>query len=312
MLDNTHSPSQSALRRWSPIVAIVVLCAVGLITGWRGLTHRTSELSLADDPTWPLMFSLRAVGMMLSVWIGGWTLVAVAGRIIGHAATVNVALRVLPGFVSKVVRRSLVVGLTSALLLGNSALAAPSGSEGKSPVSASTPLAASPQPSYSGDVTNGQRWPTASPEERAMIDPDAPSLSVVAGTSVTASTKPDLVGTTSRPSSGVTSLPLTTIVQVTTNSGSTTSPTVGSTEAQLPRSRYARPMTPLKQYTVVGGDHFWSIAERTVLATSMHADESAVHRYWQQLIEHNRPRLKDPNNPDLLVVGSVLELPPVT
>jgi hypothetical protein len=37
----------------------------------------------------------------------------------------------------------------------------------------------------------------------------------------------------------------------------------------------------------------------------------ANHGYWQRLVDHNRDVLDDPDNPDLLFPGQVLELPPL-
>lgn len=55
-------------------------------------------------------------------------------------------------------------------------------------------------------------------------------------------------------------------------------------------------------WTVSRGDSFWAIAEALVPAPD-------VDRYWRALIEANRGRLADPDNPDLLFVGQELVLP---
>jgi hypothetical protein len=65
-----------------------------------------------------------------------------------------------------------------------------------------------------------------------------------------------------------------------------------------------------REVTVEVGDSFWRVAERVVAA---HGDtpptDAEVTRYWQRLIEHNRDRLTDPDEPDLLYPGQVLVLP---
>lgn len=64
---------------------------------------------------------------------------------------------------------------------------------------------------------------------------------------------------------------------------------------------------------VVGlGDSFWTIAEDVVSESAPGApvDERAVTRYWRQLIAANRSRLIDPANPDVLVPGQRLIVPP--
>jgi hypothetical protein len=60
------------------------------------------------------------------------------------------------------------------------------------------------------------------------------------------------------------------------------------------------------------GDSFWSIAEETLADASpgRRPDEAAVTRYWQLLVSANRDRLADPANPDLLLPGQALLVPP--
>ena len=59
-------------------------------------------------------------------------------------------------------------------------------------------------------------------------------------------------------------------------------------------------------WVVEAGDSFWSIAEDVVGS----GNERAVERYWRALIEANRARLADPENPDLLIPGQELLLVP--
>ena len=63
-------------------------------------------------------------------------------------------------------------------------------------------------------------------------------------------------------------------------------------------------------WTVAPGDNLWDIAEATVGSDSTGTDPSAVLRYWHHLIEANRSRLIDPGNPDLILPGQSLILPP--
>lgn len=66
-------------------------------------------------------------------------------------------------------------------------------------------------------------------------------------------------------------------------------------------------------HVVKPGDHFWNIAERTTtrrLGRAPTTDETAA--YWLGLVDTNRDRLTDPDDPDLLVVGQVIVLPPGT
>lgn len=63
---------------------------------------------------------------------------------------------------------------------------------------------------------------------------------------------------------------------------------------------------------VRAGESFWSIAEDEVLGSVDEATDADVIDYWRRLIGHNRSRLPDPTNPDLLWVGTALVLPPFT
>lgn len=63
-------------------------------------------------------------------------------------------------------------------------------------------------------------------------------------------------------------------------------------------------------WTVRSGDHLWHIAEQ-VMATHLGRtpDDAEVTPYWRRLVDHNRPRLPDPRNPDLVLPGLAIELP---
>ena len=64
-------------------------------------------------------------------------------------------------------------------------------------------------------------------------------------------------------------------------------------------------------WVVEPGDSFWSIAaDVTTGPDGSPADERTVTRYWHALIEANRSHLADPRNPDLLVPGQHLTVPP--
>lgn len=62
--------------------------------------------------------------------------------------------------------------------------------------------------------------------------------------------------------------------------------------------------------TVQPGDHFWGIAEQALSdAWGRQPTDAELAPYWRRLIEHNRHRLADPTNPDLLFPGQVVALP---
>jgi nucleoid-associated protein YgaU len=83
------------------------------------------------------------------------------------------------------------------------------------------------------------------------------------------------------------------------------------TPGDAPRTATTPSIIAVRSRTVKAGESFWSIAENEVL---VHVDEATDHdiaAYWRLLIEANRDRLPDRNNPDLLWVGTQLQLPPL-
>jgi hypothetical protein len=74
----------------------------------------------------------------------------------------------------------------------------------------------------------------------------------------------------------------------------------------------AAPAAPaLEPWLVQPGDHLWSIAESHLGdALGRIPTDAEIAPYWRRLIEHNRLRLADPDEPDLIFPGQVFELPP--
>lgn len=93
------------------------------------------------------------------------------------------------------------------------------------------------------------------------------------------------------------------------------SPTTGSPTAG-PELRIPAPIPnqpdSLSTWTTEAGDHLWAIAESTVADHGVLVESHTVESYWLELIEHNRSRLLDQHNPDLIVPGQVFHLPPVS
>lgn len=65
------------------------------------------------------------------------------------------------------------------------------------------------------------------------------------------------------------------------------------------------------ELTVEIGDSFWSIAaDELAQQRGAPPSDRQIVPYWRRLIEHNRPLLVDPDNPDLIYPGQVVSLPP--
>ena len=65
---------------------------------------------------------------------------------------------------------------------------------------------------------------------------------------------------------------------------------------------------------VMNGDSIWSIAEETLEDVWGRSDltEEQIADYWRILIDANEDRLVDPGNPDLILPGQELVLPPTS
>lgn len=63
-------------------------------------------------------------------------------------------------------------------------------------------------------------------------------------------------------------------------------------------------------WTVRPGDHFWRVAEEVLTsALGRSPRDRETTAYWWQMVEANRSRLADPDDPDLLFPGQVIEVP---
>lgn len=88
---------------------------------------------------------------------------------------------------------------------------------------------------------------------------------------------------------------------------------IPSTEATpVPETDQSPSPSSTHRYVVQPGDHLWSIAERAVTLDGTTAEAAVVARYWRALIDANRDRLVDPADPDLILPGQELELPPLS
>lgn len=67
-------------------------------------------------------------------------------------------------------------------------------------------------------------------------------------------------------------------------------------------------------WTVESGDSFWTIAEETLSDVWGRSDltEEEIADYWRVLIDANEDRLIDAGNPDLILPGQELVLPPTS
>lgn len=97
----------------------------------------------------------------------------------------------------------------------------------------------------------------------------------------------------------------------TTTAVPTTTTTMPAT-ASAPALVVPEPVIESSTWVVQPGDHFWSIAERTLARVwGRPPTEAEVAPYWRDVIERNRDRLADRDNADLIFPGQSFALPDV-
>jgi len=293
----TPEPTPKPTTAGAQLTAILMVALVCAMVLWRSGAGSRS-LSLAD-PAQFVTSCLRIAGLVMAVWLGSVTALAVALRLVGARLASQMVERLLPSMIRRLVHLSCGVTIVGVLMGG------PTSASVRYPGATSTTQVRNH--AVAGDPTNGQRWPEMNPVP-ASSSPIRVPLSV--------------------PSAGVPSIPTairkpvatpapTTVAVAATVPSADTIPTsavmsgaqLGGSSAAVQESSRWKPSTAAHHWTVERGDHFWNIADRVVTAAAPGATEHHIAQYWLALIEINRSRLDDPHNPDLLRIGTHLLIP---
>lgn len=167
-------------------------------------------------------------------------------------------------------------------------------------LNAATDPASAPEAAPSGTPTG---HPSGTPTMRAQVSPGGqpgrqgqqsqlPGLLGLGATATPSAQAPD---PSTQPAA---SLPV-------TASSATGAPTTGTPETGTPGS--AQQTVP---YTVIRGDNFWRISEQVLrMRLGSQPSASQIAQYSAQLISNNLEALTDPENPGLILVGQVFQLP---
>ena len=68
---------------------------------------------------------------------------------------------------------------------------------------------------------------------------------------------------------------------------------------------------PAATHTIAPGEHLWAVAEQALArAWGRPPTDAEIVPYWRAVIEENRHRLADADNPDLVFPGQVMTVPP--
>lgn len=301
---------------------------------------------LQARPEGPVLLLLRALLLLLALWIGGGTLLAVALKTMGlHRAATHV-VRHLPALIRPTIGRALGIAIATSLLFQATAGAATIRGGGSSVTTASSSQTANSNPANNSPVetvpvivngSGGQRWPILPKREPTAADADDTPVLRVVGTA------PLVIGKPSFPAPTI-AVPGT-LASTTTTSTSTAPTTAPTTAATIPPTSTPAPplrsanlpavsevitvqpasqqpairqpairqpairQPAIRQHRVVAGDHFWSIAEAELTRLGRPTTDTHIARYSELVVAQNRSRLIDPNNADLLTIGMIIDLP---
>jgi hypothetical protein len=166
----------------------------------------------------------------------------------------------------------------------------------RAPLATETADSVSPAPVI-GDPTSGQQWPDIRDVIANSTNVATPRASAQATAQATAPTPTQAPTPASR-----------------TNAARTTA--TASTAAESPSLATPGPKTAVahapvavkREHQVRPGESFWSIAEAEVMRTTGNPTEQQVNAYCSELIRANRSKLPDPSNPDVILVGTVIEV----
>lgn len=245
------------------------------VTSLDEMSRWTADTPPADMAVAVLrLATLAAVAYLLAV-----TALALVARVLHARRLAVLTARASPAIVRRIVSGGSGIGLALGVVVG----ALPSSD--LVPTPDRTTVAAAPSPSAEATMTRldgGRNAPPGGEATMTRLDPAPPPADPTPGA------RPAGFGTDPSPATGDTT---------------PSAPTVPTQPAQ--------PAVDPSTWIVEPGDSFWSIAEEVMTpADGSRPDERDVVPYWRQLVEANRAQLVDPGNPDLLLPGQRLAVPP--
>lgn len=317
------------MRRWIPVTALWSAGVMAHRALWLsgGRLHRPTGATLGDLDVWyrtvdpgevPVVVAWAA-GVAISAWLAAALALQLLAAVPGGGCLRPLADLVSPRSLQRLGRSLAGLSLTAGLAAGPSGIALASAPIEPPPVADSSPAdphapgtatmsrldqveAASTVPTVVAPSTSSVPATPTSVDSAAVGRPaaDDPLLSRPAGPAGVADADPDTAPAPSTDASGA--------------AGSTGAPSLPpappavavSGQPSAPSSEHV----PSETVVVEPGMSFWSIAAEALADAGHPSDDASVGRYWRRLIDANRGRLVVPDNPDLLLPGQVLLLPP--
>jgi nucleoid-associated protein YgaU len=313
--------STARLGLWA--AALVATLRVLAATGGGSLavpvaSARDLRAWVAGTPPPDMAIALLRLGALgLTGYLLAITVLAVAARVLrldGLAAAVE---RISPAVVRRLVSGGSGIGLALGVVAG----VLPGFEPGSRPAG---PAVAAAAPSVDGPSATLTRLPTAEATMTWLATtPGVPGPAATPAEPEASPAAPTTEATMTRLDDA--SPPAATMTRVGPDAPPGPPPPGASPAGHDPASRtQARPASPATalpapglpaidptRWVVEPGDSLWAIAEEvTRRLDGSSPGERAVSRYWQRLIGANRHDLIDPDNPDLLVPGQRLVVPP--
>lgn len=293
---------QPTLTRWLPLVAWLgtLAVAIALLVALGGGRLAAPDLlapgswatwAAGRDPLEVSMVVVRLLGLALAWYLVGVTSISVLSRLLRAARLVRLADALAVGPVRVIAQQAVGVSLAAGVLV---TAVPPTAWTDTTPPAATETIAplqttATPTPALLRDPS-----PADAPPRSAMTAPvPAPSVSASAPTDAEQRAAPS-------PEPGTSASPA-----PDPPAGPAPSPTAGPTP---PTS----PVSDERTVTVASGDHFWALASDDLAQHLRRAPSDVeVVEHWRSVVDANRDRLVVADNPDLLVPGQQVVLPPV-
>lgn len=277
-------------------VAVVVLhqAGRGALAGPRLDAPGTwSDWLAARTATEATFALLRLVALAVTAYLAGATALGLVARVAGNRRGVRWADALAVPAVRRVLQRAFGAGLAAAVALGPVA----------PPHAARPARPAAGLVAGTGEVALGLAagFPTSAADAPlVLLDPGPTDAAAPPSTTAPSTAAPP----TTSPTDRAVALPTPTAEPPPAIATAPAAPVAPAPEPS--------PAVEVETWEVGAGDHFWGIAEAVLeQAWGRPASEAETARYWTRLVERNAGRLVVPGNPDIVVVGQVLELEPV-
>jgi hypothetical protein len=327
-------------REVLPLVAWLVSLAMAIAAFTAMGSGQLAAPSLTDPGTWgdwaadrdavvATVAVLRLVVLALAWYLVGVTTVGAIARVARWARLVRVTDTLSVPVVRRVLRASLGVGLATTVVVSSTGATVPVSGPTTARAAGQTasvddgPTMHPPAP----DQLPGMR-PVEPAPSAASLQADATTEDTIAHDSPSDDPIDDMAAhDEAAPPTGMRPLPADTpTADATTTDAATTeaappdapprhatppdtaAPAPRDTPVDAPAPSHVAPADDL--VTLVEGDHLWAVAERHL--AGLHGgdvSDEVVGDYWRRLIDVNRGRLVDPDDPDLVFPGQRFVLP---